>query len=435
MTQTTLTFIASEDLIIPDNRIRREFDEKEIRKLADDIADKGLMHPIVLRNDGKTLVAGERRVRAMRLLATEGKGITCNGYGFDIGIFPATHIGDLSDYQILEAELTENVRRSDLTIQEHAMAVKKLHDMRTDQHGAYDRATKEGWRKRDTAEEMLGREPRQNEVTDISVDLLIAENMDDPFVAAAKDRKGALKAIREREKHERRLERAATFDISQSPHQLFYGSSYELAPQFEGKFDVILTDPPYGKDIHKFESWDGSRHEYDDSDDAFQLVLKNLPGMCYETTKPQAHVYVFCDIRRFTELLVVFELAGFDVWPRPLIWDKGNTGSFGKIEFGPRSVYESVLYANKGQKPVTAAYPDVLRVNQPTNLPHPAGKPTDLYIELLKRSVYPGDTIADFYCGHGPIFPAAHKLQCTAYGFEQHEKYHAMAVEQLTKLK
>ncbi len=144
-------------------------------------------------------------------------------------------------------------------------------------------------------------------------------------------------------------------------------------------------------------------------------------------------IYCFCDIRRFTELLVAFELGGWTVWSRPIIWDKGNTGSYGNIEYGFRACYDAILFARKGDKKVTAGYRDVINITQKTTMAHPAGKPVELFSELLKRSVLPGDRVADFFCGSGPIFPAAANNKCIAYGWEINEKYHAMASESLRK--
>ncbi|KKK49198.1 hypothetical protein LCGC14_3137470, partial [marine sediment metagenome] len=198
-------------------------------------------------------------------------------------------------------------------------------------------------------------------------------------------------------------------------------------------FDVILTDPPYGIDIHTKETFDADSHEYDDSDITFQDILATLPSIAYRTAKENAHLYCFCDIRRFTELLVAFELGGWTVWSRPIIWDKGNTGSYGNIEYGFRACYDAILFARKGDKKVTAGYRDVINITQKTTQAHPAGKPVELFSELLKRSVLPGDRVADFFCGSGPIFPAAANNKCIAYGWEINEKYHAMAAESLRK--
>jgi site-specific DNA-methyltransferase (adenine-specific) len=227
------------------------------------------------------------------------------------------------------------------------------------------------------------------------------------------------------------LAAAASFAEENAFHKLFHASSYET--DITNLFDVIVTDPPYGIDIHKKETFDADSHEYDDSDEAFQEVLQKLPSLAYRTSKDDAHIYVFCDIRRFSELFIAFELAGWTCWAKPVIWDKGTTGSYGNIEYGFRACYDAILFARKGDKKVTAGFRDVININQQTGHAHPAGKPITLYTELLKRSVYPGDTVADFYCGGGPIFAAATELQCVAYGWEINDKYHALAFEARAK--
>ena len=73
-----------DSIIIPENRIRRSFEERAIKELANSIAFKGLWHPIVLRNDGITLVAGERRLRAISSLDSF--------YLFDGCLVPKGHI-------------------------------------------------------------------------------------------------------------------------------------------------------------------------------------------------------------------------------------------------------------------------------------------------------------------------------------------------------
>lgn len=265
--------------------------------------------------------------------------------------------------------------------------------------------------------------------------MILAEFLDDPFVNAARDEKEARKILKDEMKSRERLRRAEEYDLSSISHKLVLGSCFDIGTEFDNFFDLILTDPPYGIDIHKKETFDVHTHEYDDSDEAFQEICARLPALAYRVAKADAHCYIFCDIRRFNDLFVAFELGGWTVWPRPLIWDKGNTGSFGNIEYGFRSCYDAILFARKGDRKVTAGYRDVINITQPTNLPHPAGKPPLLYSDLIKRSCLPGDRVADFFCGSGPIFPAAVEQKVIAYGWEISQKYHAIAAEALSQCK
>ena len=57
--------------IVPNPRQpRRDFDDAQVKELADSIRSEGLMQPIVVRKvkDGYELIAGERRFRAFKLI-------------------------------------------------------------------------------------------------------------------------------------------------------------------------------------------------------------------------------------------------------------------------------------------------------------------------------------------------------------------------------
>lgn len=417
------------DLIIPENRQRREFNAKALDELAVSIREVGLLQPIVLRNDGRTLLAGERRTRAVGLVYSSDpeRRISHDGGTVEHGHIPFVLASDLTESQLYQAELEENIRRSDLTWQERVKSIAELHSLRSRQ--AAERGQQQTFKA--TASEIRGDEAEGVQITEVSNAVILAEFLDDPFVAAAKDEREARKILKEELKHRERLKRAEEYDASTVTHKLVLGSCFDIGPEFDGFFDCIITDPPYGINIHKKDTFDVHVHEYDDSDEAFQEILQKVPTLAWRISKPNAHAYVFCDIRRFNDLFVAFEVGGWTVWPRPLIWDKGNTGSFGNIEYGFRSCYDAILFARKGDRKVTAGYRDVLNITQPTNLPHPAGKPSILFADLIKRSCLPGDRVADLFCGSGPVFPAAVEQKVIAYGWEVNSKYHAIALEAL----
>jgi site-specific DNA-methyltransferase (adenine-specific) len=423
------------EVIIAPDRIRRDFDKKKLAELEDSILRLGNIHPPVVRSaDNPVLIAGERRFRAIKSLAEKKQGYAADGNELEVGEILVNTLEDLNGIELVEAELEENVCRDNLTPIERAKANARLHELRCQQRGAYSRATKSGQTVTETATEIKGKEANAADVKSLQEDLIIAEHSDDPFVAAAADKREALRIIRDKKKTEHRAKLAQSFDLSRVEHRLIRGDCFELELPSD-TYDVILTDPPYGVNMDKVEFWDGSFHEYDDSDEAFKFICDNLPGLTYRIAAEQAHIYVFCDIRRFNDLFAAFTISNWEVWPRPLIWDKGNIGSYGNIEFGFRSTYEAILFANKGKRPTTAAYRDVINVNQSTALPHPAGKPVELYSDLLKRSALPGNKVIDLFCGHGPIFPAAQANRCVATGVELNEKYYNMAVETLSKVK
>ncbi|OFI05390.1 putative chromosome-partitioning protein ParB [Clostridium acetireducens DSM 10703] len=94
---------------------RKIFNKEKILELSQSIKEHGVIQPLVLNKNKKnktyTIIAGERRWRAAKLAG--------------IKEIPAI-IMDLSDREIVEVSLIENIQREDLNPIEEASAYKKL---------------------------------------------------------------------------------------------------------------------------------------------------------------------------------------------------------------------------------------------------------------------------------------------------------------------
>ena len=93
---------------------RKDFDQQALEELAESIRNIGIIQPITLRqeNDGTYLiVAGERRFRASQLAGLE--------------TVPA-YIRKVSDDDVMEMALIENIQREDLNAIEVALAYQQL---------------------------------------------------------------------------------------------------------------------------------------------------------------------------------------------------------------------------------------------------------------------------------------------------------------------
>lgn len=109
------------NLLIPINKIksdedqpRKLFDSEKIAELAESIKTHGVIQPLILRelkDDRYIIVAGERRWRAAKMVGLKE--------------VPAI-IMELSDRDILEISLIENIQRQDLNPIEEALAYRKL---------------------------------------------------------------------------------------------------------------------------------------------------------------------------------------------------------------------------------------------------------------------------------------------------------------------
>ena len=109
-------------LFIPLNKIknnaeqpRKSFDNEKIAELAESIKNHGIIQPLILmkENDDYVIIAGERRWRAAKMVGLKE--------------VPAI-IMDVTDKEVLELSLIENIQRQDLNPIEEALAYKKLID-------------------------------------------------------------------------------------------------------------------------------------------------------------------------------------------------------------------------------------------------------------------------------------------------------------------
>ena len=185
----------------------------------------------------------------------------------------------------------------------------------------------------------------------------------------------------------------------------------------KGDIDVICTDPPYGVDAQNFNAQDGIIHEYDDTRENFERIISTIAIQGYGICRRGAHAYVFHDFANWGFVRSSMASAGWSVWPRPIIWSKGN-GLLARPDFGPRYTYECILFATKGDRKVKLVAPDVIDVRTLWRQKRGAEKSAILYHDLLARSVSPGDTVLDPCCGLGPIFPAANELNVRAIGLD-----------------
>jgi ParB family chromosome partitioning protein len=96
---------------------RQNFEENELRELAESIKINGVLQPIILRRAGEEddyeIIAGERRFRASKMAGLKE--------------IPAV-VKKINNHEALEIALIENVQREDLSILEEAEGYQRLVD-------------------------------------------------------------------------------------------------------------------------------------------------------------------------------------------------------------------------------------------------------------------------------------------------------------------
>ncbi len=109
----TLALIPIEKIQPNRNQPRKTFSGEELTELKNSIESKGLLQPIIVREKGGyyEIVAGERRWRAAQLA--------------QLHEIPAL-IKELTDIEVLEIAIIENIQRSNLNPYEEALGYKQL---------------------------------------------------------------------------------------------------------------------------------------------------------------------------------------------------------------------------------------------------------------------------------------------------------------------
>jgi len=108
--------VSPEQIVPNPQQPRKHFDEKSLNELAQSIRAQGVLQPLVVRKHPELpnqyeLVAGERRWRALKQI--------------DVAQVPVV-LRNVSDNEILEVSLLENIQRENLTVIEEAQS---YHDL------------------------------------------------------------------------------------------------------------------------------------------------------------------------------------------------------------------------------------------------------------------------------------------------------------------
>lgn len=428
-----------DELVISTQRQRSDFELGLLNELADSISTNGLLHPVVVRVAGSDvhLVAGERRIRAILDLNALDRQFKFNNQLVDKGYVPGATLGELTPIEAMEAELEENVRRINLSWQDEARATLKLRELRTLQARAAGLPAPMTIAIAPERYPEVGQSAALSKVKD---ELNVVRFLDDPDIGGAKSLIEAVKVMDKKEDIRQRQALAARVGTVYSTKQqlLFNEDMTEWLPKCpSNQFDVILTDPPYGISSDEFGTSGGraEAHTYEDSPERAATLYNVLAQESFRVTKPDAHIYVFCDIDLFASLRLLFSKFNWRVHRTPLIWYKPSGMRAPWPEMGPQRKWQMILYAVKGQRPTNHLAGDVITANPDDNMGHQAQKPIAVISDLLGRSAHPGDRVLDPFCGTGTIFAAAHAMNCYATGIELDPAHYGLALRRLETLK
>lgn len=414
----------------------------DIPEFAENIFVRGLLQlPGVIQVNAPdepekyVLVWGERRFRAVSLLAEQERPINHVGTPIPLGSIPVTEfVGDVLAQQ--EAEFDENIQRVEIPWQDRVQALASLHRARVLANP--DQTIS------DTARELSARTGiseasfRKNRGGNYGVPLalMLEEHLNDADVRQANTTQAALQTVLRKQEQEahavlvrRRMSRATT----ESPIKYLCGDARQLIKDIpDGSVDLILSDPPYGvnSDDPNFSKRQANKHVYDDDPAKARELMEFLFIEGWRVTKARANLFMFLDSKHLNFAMELASRCAWTPFPRPIIWDKRSIGIGPWQTEGFQCVYEMFIFATKGQKGLLRPVADRLEAKRvPTSKRlHAAQKPLKLLQQLIDISTIPGDMVLDPFAGSGSTLRAASLTKRRAIGFELDSAIHTAGV-------
>ena len=194
---------------------------------------------------------------------------------------------------------------------------------------------------------------------------------------------------------------------------IFHGDCRKIVPHLI-KFDLLLTDPPYGMDIGKKDGLgrDGSAQ------------VKDYGEIGWD--KEPVEDWVMLLARRLCQKQIIFGGNYYDLPPTScwLMWDKENTGEFADGEMAWTNLEKPVRIKHH-------MWNGMIRKGQEQKL-HPTQKPLEVISWALQMA---GDveTILDPFAGSGTTGRAAKDLGKKAVLIEREEAYCEIAASRLAQ--
>lgn len=437
ITDTYRRVSCSSIIINRDERQRRLVDTSD---LEPSIAKHGVLVPIIVADD-MTLVAGERRLTASIKLGLP-----------DIPVRLVSEL-DPAEAQILE--LTENLKRKDLSWQDMAKAIQRIHEIFC--------ASDPEWTQAKTSQEI------SFAPTAVGDYLRVAQELHNPAIAKlesvrtavnmlrrAQDRKTAdvlaeiaqgSKDIFEEEPED--VDTTTELDLSDldgaSPYHMEAGTNptqsvapskeyskaspnlprplpesiltedfISWAPEYSGPaFNFIHCDFPYGINVFAGK-WSGraAHNTYNDSPDVYFALLECLLSNLDRLMGHSGHLMFWYSMEYYQETMRIFAERAPDlvVQKFPLIWVKSdNVGIVPDPRRGPRRIYETALIASREDRPIVKVVSNAYSA-QTDKKHHHSTKPEPVLRHFFQMFVDESTRMLDPTCGSGSALRAAESL-------------------------
>lgn len=433
--------VAISSIIVNPDRQRQEV--KGIDELAASISRNGLINPLLV-DDDYVLIAGERRLSAMRSLGWSHVSVQRRS--------------SLTEVEKELLELDENVKRMDLDWREECLAIERYTKLRQ----SLDASSGEL-----IAEELGMSQPNHS----VKCQVAKALRAKDPEILGA-ERLSVARGILERRSQR---DRAAVGDtdlsslfggtvapvargddnagLTGSPEKIApggvdavagamaraaakpaTGAAYEgtsktaplTAPALEAiplhnitfehlaakpatlKFNFLHCDFPYGINANKHAQGAASAHGgYEDSPDIYWSLIETLAAFTTTHVSDSAHMMFWFSMTYYADTMQALEEMGWRVNPMPLIWSKSdNRGALPDPKRGPRQTYETAFLCSRGDRFIVSAKANVIHCPTTKSI-HMSEKSFEMLSHFFQMFVDKTTVMLDPTAGSGMAVRAA----------------------------
>lgn len=374
---------------------RQRRDLTHIEDLADSIYRLGLINPVTIDHN-YILIAGERRLEACRHLGWTH--ISCQ------------FLEDLTPTQRLLIELEENIKRKDITWQEHTAAIAKYHELRKLEEPA--------WSEEKTAKE-LGRTQQS-----VNQHLTVARELSSPLVQQSPTLTTAFERAKTvARKRDDLIHTNNSLVDTHSP--ILHGNFIEWASHEQEKFNFIHCDFPYGINYHNAKGQSSSNPDrYLDTPETYWQLFKALTVNLDNFCSPDAHMIFWFSPNLYCQTWEMLKfLSDFTFEEHPLIWHRPGEGIAPDPYRRPRRVYEMAFFGWRGEAKINAIRENVF--SAPTfREHHPHEKSQPMLEHFFGMFVDSHTKLLDPTCGSGSSLRAAKRLGAsTVFGIESNEEF------------
>ena len=443
----------------------------DVISLAKSIEAEGLIHPITISEDN-TLIAGGHRLSAFKLLAEKDKKyeqipyVRFEEYARSMGLLKEDEVVDKASLKLLEIE--ENMKRKSMTWQEMAIGISTYHELAKRSPKAIN------WTQTSTAQlfgvaqayvspilRIAKRLENKNDkiwecegITE-AIQLLLKEKKEQAQAKLGKAMKvktaKVSKAVKvgdalaglnfvdlsDEETEDESKADSGTYSKEWIKNIYTMGDCLETLISMGGKFDHIITDPPYGIEMDNFMNSESVENvaEQHKVDENLELLPKFLK-VARQCAKDTSFLCMWYDLAHHEKIIKWAEEANWLPCRWNFVWCKTSPCVNRTAQYNITKATEVCMFMRASPKAVLAQKRSnnwILADNFATSKDHPFGKPEVVWNWLIDTVSFEGQTILDPFAGCGSSLYSIIKKNRIPLGIEVKQDHIINGINWLNK--